>query len=103
VFDCPTHLAITDAWIAGVVELQCLCGIGRWADNMLCLVDICQWMRVGACRGKAYRASGRCCGGIIYLACRGMRRQGKSTQLSRSPSPTGKHPNTFNRGTGPGI
>jgi hypothetical protein len=28
---------------------------------------------------------------------------GKGTQLSRSPSPTGKHPNAFNRDTGPKI
>src|SRR5512143_1155459 len=65
VFDCPANLALTDASIAGVVELKSQCGIGRWTDNVLCLVDICQWMRVGARRCKARGVSGGCCSGIV--------------------------------------
>lgn len=102
-FDCPTNLAITNAWITGVLKLKCQCSIGRCTENVLCLVDIRQWVRVGARRCNARGASGCCGGGIACLACSGMRRQGKRTQLSRSPSPSSEYPNAFNRDTGSGV
>src|SRR5512143_1937643 len=96
-FDCPTNLGLTDAWIAGVLELKCQGGIGRWTQNVFGLVDIRQGMRVGARRRKARGASGGGGSGIGGLACSGKRRQGKGAQLSRSLPPGGKHPNALNR------
>ncbi len=103
VLDRPADLTLTDVWIATVVELKSQCGIGCWTDNVLCLVDIRQWMRVSARRCKAGGMSGCCCSGIVCLTCSGIRRPGKGTQLSGSLSPTSKHPNALNRGTRPGV
>jgi hypothetical protein len=57
VLDRPANLCVSDTWIAGVVELKRQCGIGRWTDNVLCLMDIRQRMRVGARRRKARGAA----------------------------------------------
>ena len=99
----PADLGISDVWIASVVELKRQGSIGRCTENVLCLVDIRQWMRVGARRCGTRGASGCCSSGIVCLTCSGMRRQGKGAQLSCSLSPTGKHPNAVNRSTRPGI
>ena len=40
VLDRPAHLCVSDTWIAGVVELKSQCGIGRWPDDVLRLMDI---------------------------------------------------------------
>ncbi len=64
---------------AGVVELKRQCGIGGGTDNMFRLLNIRQWMRVSARRGKTGGASGCCYSGIVCLTCSGKRRQGKGT------------------------
>lgn len=85
--DRPADLTITDTWIACVVELKSQCGIGRWIDNVLYLMDIRQGMRVGARRRKARGASGGSCSRIADLTCSGIRLPGKGTQSSRALSP----------------
>ena len=40
VLDRPADLAVGDPWIAIVVELKSQCGIGRWTDDVLRLMDI---------------------------------------------------------------
>jgi len=40
VLDRPADLAVGDTWIAIVVELKGQCGIGRWTDDVLRLMDI---------------------------------------------------------------
>jgi hypothetical protein len=101
--DRPADLSVTNMWIAALVELKSQRGIGRRADNMLCLMDICQGMGVSACRRCARSASGGGCGRIAGLTRSGMRLQGKGTQPGDAPSPTGKGADAFNRRTGPGI
>jgi hypothetical protein len=99
----PADFSVTDTWVATVVELTCYCGIGRRANNVLCLLDIRQGMRVGARRRSAGGASGGSCSRRADLTCGGMRLQGEGAQLSSALSSTGKHPNAFNRRTGPRI
>ena len=99
----PADLTVTDAWIATVVELKSQCGIGRRTDNVLCLMDIHQGMRVGARGRKASGASGGCRRRIADLTCSGVRLAGKGTQLSRALSPISKPPDALNRRTGARI
>ncbi len=101
VLDRPADLAITDVWIASVVELKSQGGIGRWADNVLCLMDIRQRMRVCARRRKARGASGGGSSGIADLTCSGIRLHGKGTQPGRAPAPAGEHPDAIDRRTWP--
>ena len=103
VHDCPADFSITNTGVASVVELKRQRGIGRRADNMLGLLDIRQGMGVGARRSRAGSTSGGSCGRVANLACGGMCRQGKETQLRGALSPTGKGPDAFNRRTGPCI
>jgi hypothetical protein len=79
VLDRPADIAITDTWIAGVVELKSQCGICRWSDDVLCLMDVRQGMRVGARRRKARGASGGSRSRIADLTCGGIRLAGKGT------------------------
>lgn len=99
-FNRPTDLALTDAWIAAVVKLKSQGGIGRRADNVFCLMNIHQGVREGARSGKARRASRGGRRGVADLACRGKRRQGQGTQPRRALSPSGKLPNALNGRTG---
>jgi hypothetical protein len=101
--DRPADLSVTDMWIAALVELKSQCGIGRRAGNVLCLMDICQGMRISTRRRSARSASGGGCGGIAGLTRSGMRLQGKGTQPGGALSPTSKGADAFNRRTGPGI
>ncbi len=87
--NCPVDLTVTDTWIATVVELKSQCGIGRRTENVLCLVDIRRWMRVGARRCKARGASGGCRSGIVCLACSPCR-PAESTQLCRPLAAVGE-------------
>ena len=103
VLDRPANLCVSDTWIADVVELKRQCGIGRWADNVFCLMDIRQGMRVGARRRRSRSASGGSRSPIADLTCSGMRLHGKEAQPSGALSPRGKPPDAFNRRTGPGI
>jgi hypothetical protein len=103
VLDRPVNITLTDTRVASLVELKSQCGIGRWTDNVLCLLDICQGMRVGARRRKAGGASGGSGSRIADLTCGGMRRQGKGTQPSGALSPSCKYANAFNRRAGPRI
>ena len=101
VLDRPADLTVTDTWIASVVELESQCGIGRWTDDVLRLMDIRQRMRVGGRRRNAGGASGGSCSGIADLTCSGMRLQRKGTQPSRALSPSGELPDAFDRRAGP--
>lgn len=40
VLNCPADLGVSDMWIAIVIELKSQCGIGRWTDDVLRLMDI---------------------------------------------------------------
>ena len=101
VLDRPADLCVTDTWVAGVVELKSQCGIGRWPDDVLCLMDIRQWMRVRARRRKARGAGGGSRSGIADLTYSGIRLHGKGAQPSRALTATGELPDAFNRRTGP--
>jgi hypothetical protein len=99
----PADLAISDARIASVVELKGQGGIGRWADNVLGLMDIRQWMRVCGRGSKARGASGVSCGRITGLPCCEKRFPCQGAQPSRAIFPTGKPPDAFNRSPRAGI
>jgi len=88
VLDRPADLCVTDTWIALLVELKRQCGIDRWTDNVLCLMDIRQRMRVGARRRKARGATGGSCSPIADRTCSGMRLHGKDAQPSGAQSRT---------------
>ena len=90
--DRPADFSVTDTRVASMVELKRQCGIGRRTDNVLCLMDICQGMRVGARRRNAGGASGGSCSRRADLTRGGMRLQGEGAQLSSPLSSTGKHP-----------
>src|SRR5450759_650356 len=99
--DRPADQCVTDTRIAGVVALKSQCGIGRWPDDVLCLMDIRQRMRVRARRRNARGAGGGSRSGIADLTCSGMRLHGKGAQPSRALTATGELPDAFNRRTGP--
>src|SRR6266508_844249 len=99
----PANLCVTDTWVAAVVELKRQCGIGRRTDNVLCLMDICQGMCVGARRRRSCGASGGSRSPIAGLTCGDMRLQGKRTQPSGALTASGELPDAFNRRTGPRI
>src|SRR4051812_32342448 len=103
VLDRPADLTVTDTRVATAVELQRQCGIGRRTDNVLCLMDIRQGMRVSARRRRAGGASGGSCSRVTDRTCGGMRLQSKGTQPRGTLSPRGKPANAFNRRTGPCI
>jgi len=103
VLDRPANLTITDTWVATVVEFKGQCGIGRRTDNVLCLMDIRQGMRVCARCRRSCGASGGSRSPIAGLTCSGMRRQGKRTQPSGALTASGELPDAFNRRTGPRI
>jgi hypothetical protein len=102
VLDRRSDLGVTDTWIAGV-ELKSQCGIRRWPDDVLCLMDVRQGMRVGARRRMARGASGGSRSRIADLTCGGIRLAGKGAQPSRALSPTGKFSDAFDRRTGAQI
>ena len=99
----PAYLAISDVWIARVVELKRQGRIGRWTHNVLGLLDIRQRMGVCARSCKARSASGGGGGRITDLPSSGKRCQSKGAKQSRALSPTGKHPDAFNRRAWSGI
>src|SRR6266498_1260653 len=67
--DRPADFSVTDTRVASMVELKRQCGIGRSTDNVLCLMDIRQGMRIGARRGCARGASGGSCSAIADRTC----------------------------------
>src|SRR5262245_35081803 len=67
VLDRPADFTLTDTRVAIVVELKRQCGIGRRTDNVPCLMDIRQGMRVGARGRNACGASGGSCSPIADL------------------------------------
>ncbi len=99
--DRPTDLCVTDSWIAGLVELERQRGVGRWPDDVFCLMDIRQRMRVRARRREARSTGGRSGGGIANLTCSGIRLHGKRAQPSRALSATGKLTDALDRRTWP--
>ena len=73
--NCPTDLTVANVSIPGVVKLKGQGSISRRPDNVLGLMDIPQWMGVGAGGGQTCRTSGGDGRRSAYLARRPMRCQ----------------------------
>jgi len=101
--NCPADLTVANVSIAGVVKLKGQGSISRRPDNVLRLVDISQWMRVGACGGQTRGARGGLGRRNADLARGGMSLHRQRAQLGRALSPGGKHADALNRRVGSGI
>ena len=86
--------------LATVVELKSQCGVGRWTDDVLGLMDVRQGMRVGAGRRNSRRTSSGSCRGLVNLTRGGMRLHGKGTQPGRALSPSRELTDALDRRTG---